>query len=124
IGADHWKATPEYRYTSQMVIRNAEIEGVADRIEVINADAQALPFDHESFDVVMTSLMMHHVADKSKAIKEMVRVLKPKGMLILADVGIHRFKDELAKAGITDVKIERSVRLFFMPVRILRAKKQ
>ena len=30
-------------------------------------------FANESFDVVMTSLMMHHVPDTQKAISEMVR---------------------------------------------------
>lgn len=123
VGADHWKGNLEYSYTSQMVLRNAEIEKVVDRVEVINADAQALPFGNNSFDVVMTSLMMHHVVDKSKAINEMVRVLKPQGTLILADVGAHRFEAELKKAGISNLKIERSVRLFFMPVWIIRGEK-
>jgi len=123
VGADHWKGTLEYSYTSQMTLRNAQIEKVVDRVEVINADAQALPFGNNRFDVVMTSLMMHHVVDKSMAIKEMVRVLKPMGSLILADVGAHRFENELKKAGIINLKIDRSVRLFFMPVWIIRGEK-
>jgi SAM-dependent methyltransferase len=124
IGADHWKETPEYRYTAQMVWKNAAIEGVGERMEVIDADAQSLPFNNDRFDLVMTSLMMHHVADRSRALKEMVRVLKPGGRLILADVGAHRFVNELKQAGISDLEIERAARLFFMPVWIIRGKKQ
>jgi arsenite methyltransferase len=123
IGADHWQGTMEYSYTSEMVKENASIEGVENQIEIMNADAQALPFENDKFDIVMTSLMMHHVPDTSKAISEMIRVLKPQGALIFADVGAHRFIDELKIAGIIDIQIEQSVRLFFMPVKIIRGRK-
>lgn len=54
------------------------------------ASADALPFPDSDFDVVMSSLMMHHLpeASRSKAVSEMKRVLKPGGTLLLADFSI------------------------------------
>ena len=49
--------------------------------------AEALPFTSNSFDVVWSSLMIHHLPTpiKLKALKEMRRVLKPGGKLYLID---------------------------------------
>lgn len=45
----------------------------------IEADIQELPFKDESFDVVIANHMLYHIPDINKAIKEVFRVLKPKG---------------------------------------------
>ena len=42
-------------------LRNAEIEGVADRITLETADMTALPFPDNSFDVVVSSLAIHNI---------------------------------------------------------------
>ncbi len=54
-------------------------EGVADRVELRVADAQALPFADGVFDVAMTESVLAFVADKQKALRELVRVTKPGG---------------------------------------------
>lgn len=46
------------------------------------ADAEALPYDDNTFDLVMTAHMLEHLVDPSLALSEMVRVLKPGGRLI------------------------------------------
>ncbi len=38
--------------------------------EVKQADAEALPFEDESFDVVLSSGVLHHTADTEQAIEE------------------------------------------------------
>jgi ubiquinone/menaquinone biosynthesis C-methylase UbiE len=43
------------------------------------ADAQALPFDEDSFDAVITESVTAFPADKQKAVQEYVRVTKPGG---------------------------------------------
>ncbi len=71
----------------------------------------------------MTSLMMHHVHDDESALKEMVRVLKDDGMLVIADIAAGRFKARLEQLGLTMVESRLATRLFFMPVKIVIAKK-
>jgi SAM-dependent methyltransferase len=50
----------------------------------VNADAQALPFETGTFDVILANHMLYHVPDLDIAISEIHRVLKPDGCLIAA----------------------------------------
>jgi ubiquinone/menaquinone biosynthesis C-methylase UbiE len=47
------------------------------------ADAEDLPFDDESFDVVYSWGVIHHTPNTDKCVKEMYRVLRPGGRMIL-----------------------------------------
>ncbi|MFL6124750.1 class I SAM-dependent methyltransferase [Actinophytocola sp.] len=49
--------------------------------------AQALPYPDDSFDRVFSSLMLHHLdsASKDALLAEVRRVLRPDGLLVLAD---------------------------------------
>jgi ubiquinone/menaquinone biosynthesis C-methylase UbiE len=51
------------------------------------ADAQALPFDDASFDVVIANHMLYHVPDRPRALAEIRRVLKPAGRFCATTVG-------------------------------------
>ncbi|MGG2087651.1 methyltransferase domain-containing protein [Priestia aryabhattai] len=48
-------------------------------------DAQQLTFDSFSFDVVVASLILSVVPDAEQALKEMTRVVKPKGTILIFD---------------------------------------
>jgi SAM-dependent methyltransferase len=48
-------------------------------LETVEADAQALPFADASFDAVICVSMLHHVDDRSRALAEQRRVLRPGG---------------------------------------------
>lgn len=52
------------------------------------APAQALPFDAARFDVVLCTLVLHHLpaAGRAEAIAEMRRVLRPGGRLLVVDL--------------------------------------
>src|ERR687892_790357 len=57
-----------------------------DRVDVKQADAAQLPFPDESFDMVLSFIMLHHVIDWEKALAEAVRVLRPGGRLLGFDL--------------------------------------
>lgn len=57
------------------------------RAELGVADVAALPFEDASFDVVTTTLSMHHWADTRAGLAEVARVLKPSGVALLYDLG-------------------------------------
>jgi demethylmenaquinone methyltransferase/2-methoxy-6-polyprenyl-1,4-benzoquinol methylase len=52
-------------------------------LETVEADAQRLPFEDDSFDAVTMISMLHHVEDRSRALAEARRVLRPQGRLVL-----------------------------------------
>ena len=47
------------------------------------ANVMSLPYDNQSFDVVMAAHVLEHLPDPQRALAEMVRVLKPGGMVFL-----------------------------------------
>ena len=57
-------------------------------------DAQAIPFEADTFDAVIANHMLYHVPDRALALSEMRRVLKPTGKLYLATNGFTHL-DEL-----------------------------
>jgi ubiquinone/menaquinone biosynthesis C-methylase UbiE len=62
--------------------RNAAAAGLPD-LEARPADAEALPFPDNSFDLVVGHAVLHHLPDVPKALSEALRVLKPGGSLVI-----------------------------------------
>ena len=58
----------------------------ADRATVRQADATALPFPDDSFDAVLSWVMLHHTVEWEKALFEATRVLRPCGHIVGYDV--------------------------------------
>lgn len=54
-------------------------------IEFVQANAEKLPFEDNSFDLVSIAFGLRNVTDKDKALSEMCRVLKPGGILIVLE---------------------------------------
>jgi arsenite methyltransferase len=107
IGVDIWRAD-QTDNSQQNTLRNAELEGVADRVEVRTADITDLPFDDNSVDVVVSSLVVHNISDpaaRTKAISEAARVLRPGGRLAVADIWATRgHVQQLRDLGWTDAR--------------------
>jgi demethylmenaquinone methyltransferase / 2-methoxy-6-polyprenyl-1,4-benzoquinol methylase len=55
------------------------------QLEFVFADATALPFDDAEFDTVTISFGLRNVVDTGKALKEMLRVTKPGGKLVICE---------------------------------------
>jgi ubiquinone/menaquinone biosynthesis C-methylase UbiE len=56
------------------------------RAEAQQADATKLPFDDASFDAALSFIMLHHVVDWEQAFAELLRVLRPGGVLVGYDL--------------------------------------
>jgi len=52
-------------------------------LQLIRCDAKFLPFRNNSFDLVTATSVLEHVDNPERAVKEMVRVLKPEGYILL-----------------------------------------
>jgi ubiquinone/menaquinone biosynthesis C-methylase UbiE len=73
--------------TEGMVAKTAELaaaRGLAN-LETRPADAEALPFEDSSFDLVTSRLAFHHFPNARQAVSEFARVLKPDGVLGFTD---------------------------------------
>jgi ubiquinone/menaquinone biosynthesis C-methylase UbiE len=53
-------------------------------VESLVADAERLPFEDESFDLVLGHAVLHHIPDLAKAFSEFHRVLRPGGVILFA----------------------------------------
>jgi arsenite methyltransferase len=107
-GADIWRLRDQTGNSQAAARRNAEIEGVSDRVELVNADARNLPFPPESFDVVLSNLALSNIAEseeRAKALHEAVRVLRPGGQICIVDDRAGRYSLVLQRAGCTDVEV-------------------
>jgi ubiquinone/menaquinone biosynthesis C-methylase UbiE len=91
VGVDSWGKN--WGYSQNACERNAEIEGVRDRVEFRNASAASLPFPDEAFDIVVSNLTFHEVKDapdKRALLKEALRVLRKGGTFVLQDLFLFK----------------------------------
>jgi len=68
-------------------------------VEYHQAEGGRLPFPEEGLDAVFANMYLHHTPDPLAAIREMVRVLRPGGRLVITDMDTHPYawlKDEMA----------------------------
>jgi arsenite methyltransferase len=88
VGIDIWSKKDLSGNSMEKTVRNAELEGVRDRVEVQSGDATAMNFADGSFDVVLSNLCIHNIPTKDgrdQACSEIVRVLKPGGKAVISD---------------------------------------
>jgi ubiquinone/menaquinone biosynthesis C-methylase UbiE len=55
-------------------------------VELVQADATAVPFDDATFDAAILTYGLTAIADVDGAIDEMIRIVRPGGRLVIADV--------------------------------------
>ncbi|MEO5799332.1 MAG: class I SAM-dependent methyltransferase [Gemmatimonadales bacterium] len=107
VGVDLWRSGDQSGNSPDATQRNAVAEGVADRVELHTGDMTALPFEDNSFDLVVSSLAIHNIGERAgreKAIDEAVRVLRPGGRLMIADIrATGQYQARLATIGMRDV---------------------
>jgi SAM-dependent methyltransferase len=103
--------------------RNAARSGV--RLDVVRADVRSLPLPDASADVVLSALCLHNVPNaegRRTALREVVRVLRPGGTLVLSDLAHvdDEYAPQLHRAGL-HVETRGRVRGTFPPQRLVIA---
>jgi arsenite methyltransferase len=125
-GIDIWNQEDLSGNNLQNLQRNLEDEGVREKTEVLNEDAQKMSFPDATFDAVVSNLCLHNIYNRpgrAQACREIARVLKPGGIAVISDFRhTKEYKDVFAKLG---MKIQnRPLTLdTFPPLRIFTATK-
>lgn len=108
VGVDIWQSQDLSGNLAEVPLRNAALEGVADRVSVETADMRKLPFPDASIDVVVSRAAIHNLyaaADRIAAIKEIARVLRPGGQAVIADIRHHaEYVGAFQAAGAFDIR--------------------
>lgn len=117
VGVDH----------STQAVHEARKEGrggYRGRFEARLADAERLPFRDGEFDVVFSYHTMHHAKNIKRVMREMFRVCKAGGKMLVADMnerGRRKYKHFL-DAGILLQRVERCLRNLGLKIRKIEAK--
>jgi ubiquinone/menaquinone biosynthesis C-methylase UbiE len=108
VGIDKWQQEDLSGNNAAGTLRNAMIEGVADKVDVHTGDARKLPFPDASFDVVLSSMALHNIynaGERQIAVREIARVLAPGGRVLIVDVRhTSKYAATLRDAGLTDAR--------------------
>ncbi len=88
VGIDIWDKMEIPGNSPERAYANAHIEGVRDRVEFKTGNVLSIPFPDNSFDIATSSSVinnLHGNSDKLRALKEIFRVLRPGGRLLLLE---------------------------------------
>jgi ubiquinone/menaquinone biosynthesis C-methylase UbiE len=69
--------------------RTVEAAGLADRVEVVQADLLDLPFPDGRFDLVLCWGVLMHIPDVERAIAELCRVVAPGGSAVVGEGNVR-----------------------------------
>ena len=123
-GIDYWGSI--WGYSKDKCEKLASDYHVSDRVSFEQASASSLPFDDESFDIIISNMVFHEVADakdKREVIKEALRVLKEGAQFIFQDLflskSIYDTPDKLIlyieNLKVTNIYLEKTSELINIP---------
>ena len=84
-------------YSEAMLVKARETIGEYPNIIYKQIDIMDIPFEDEYFDAVIANMMLYHVPDISRGLKEVRRVLKPSCCFYSATFGIHGIMEYLSE---------------------------
>lgn len=74
------------------------------KIKTIVGEAEAMPFDKESFDMVVAAFLIVHLKDPKIFFDEVYRVLKPGGLFLVSN--INQKEPPVVKTKVGDIQIK------------------
>ena len=113
VGLDLWRTEDQSGNNLEVTRRNLIAEGVAERCELKTGDMLAMPFENNTFDLVVSSLAIHNIDERDlrnhrrrlQAVSEAIRVLKPGGRLLITDLlWTRRYAQHLRQFGMHNVE--------------------
>jgi arsenite methyltransferase len=127
VGIDIWSKKDLSGNSMEKTVRNADIEGVRDRVDVQSGDATAMNFADGSFDLVLSNLCIHNIPSKAgreQACREIIRVLKLGGKAVISDF-IHtgEYVQAFKSAGAATTRSRMDFLFTFPPLRIVEVQK-
>jgi len=127
VGIDVWRSRDQSGNRRENTEQNLALEGVEDRVEIVDADVIDLPFADGEFDVVTAGLTLHSIAlaaGRRDAIHEIMRVTKPGGRIVIVDTGkTNEFQAWLNYGEWDDITRTLPSLASYPPVRTLTATK-
>jgi len=127
VGIDLW-SMDQSDNSREATLRNAALEGVAQRVSVHDGDMRKLPFADGSFDATVAHFAIHNVRSREgrrEAIREIVRTLNQGGQVAISDIfSLNLYADELRKSDMSDVEISGLSFWTFPPARTVTARKR
>ena len=64
--------------------------GLAERIELVQGEAERLPFEDASFDGLTFTYLLRYVNDPLATLEELARVVRPEGTIAMLEFGLPR----------------------------------
>ncbi|NJN75589.1 MAG: class I SAM-dependent methyltransferase [Synechococcaceae cyanobacterium RL_1_2] len=92
-----WHITAIDLAVSMLAIAQQNIDqaGLGHWISLAFMDSKAVQFPDQSFDLVLSNSLIHHLPDPLPCLREIKRVLKPGGKILLRDLFRPRSKDKI-----------------------------
>jgi SAM-dependent methyltransferase len=69
----------------ELAREQAAASGVAERLAYVEGAIEALPFADDRFDLVTCQMVLIHVAEAEAALREMIRVTRPGGLVVVVE---------------------------------------
>ena len=92
----------------QLAEENFRLRGLSGRF--IHHDAESLPFDNDSFDVVYSNGVLHHTPNTAAVVREIHRVLRPGGraiVMLYAENSLHYWRKLVWLSGVKEGLLEK-----------------
>lgn len=108
VGIDIW-SNDLSKNSKKATMANAKLENVSKKVKVKTADMTKIPFEDESFDLIISSFAINNILDENKrkdALVDMIRILKQSGKICIIDMRNNsEYIKIFNKCGLKDVKI-------------------